>query len=99
MFFLNPFKKHDASEFPNTHIDLADANSIVDARHKPHPQADAEKDAESGKGSDSHSGGASIRAGTTRGLTVAELREEVDHDVGANDNQSIYDSKSRGRSW
>jgi hypothetical protein len=99
MFFLNPFKKHDASEFPNTHIDLADANSIVDARHPPlNQQANAEKDgADSGKDSDAHSGSASIRAGSTRGLTVAELREMVDQDVGANDSQSIYDSESRGR--
>lgn len=101
MFFLNPFKKHDASEFPNTHIDLAEAehrNSIVDAnRQSLSQQPNAEKDAsDSGKDSDTHSGGASIRAGTTRGLTLAELREEIDHDVGANDSQSMYDSKSCG---
>ncbi|KAL5428043.1 hypothetical protein PMIN04_000987 [Paraphaeosphaeria minitans] len=95
MFFLNPFKQHDLSEFPNTHIDLADANSIVDTHHKPQPHADADKDAESGKESDSHSGGASTYAGTTRGLTVAELREEVGLDVGDNDSQSIYDKKAK----
>ncbi|KAJ4357721.1 uncharacterized protein N0V89_002297 [Didymosphaeria variabile] len=99
MFFLNPFKNHDISEFPNTHIDLADVehrNSIVDARRQSLSQQNAEKDGtDSGKDSDAHSGGASIRAGTTRGLTLAELREEVGHDVGANDSQSAYDTKSK----
>lgn len=76
-------------------MDLSDANSIVDARHKPHPHGDAEKDVDSGKESDSQSGHASIRAGHTRGLTVAEPREEVGLDVDADESQSIYDSKSR----
>ena len=102
MFVLNPFKNHDVSEFPDTHIDLADAehrNSIV-STHQPTSNAPnkdkTEDDHSSGKDSDAHSGhgGASIRAGTTRGLTLAELREEIDHDVGANDSQSIYDRKS-----
>lgn len=100
MFVLNPFKNHDVSEFPDTHIDLADAehhNPIV-STHQPTSNATKEKtedDHSSGKDSDAHSGhgGASIRAGTTRGLTLAELREEIDNDVGANDSQSIYDRK------
>lgn len=97
MFFLNPFKKHDVSEFPDTHIDLEKAthrNSIVSAHHSVGQTPDAEKDGKSsGKDSDARSGSASIHAGTTRGLTIAELREEIDSDVAANDSQSVYDSK------
>lgn len=101
MFVLNPFKNHDVSEFPDTHIDLADAEhrtSIVDTNRQSTSNAteNKEKDDNSAKDSDAHSGhgGASIRAGTTRGLTLAELRDEIDNDVGANDSQSIYDSMS-----
>ncbi|KAF1967639.1 MFS general substrate transporter [Bimuria novae-zelandiae CBS 107.79] len=103
MFIINPFKNHDISDFPDTHVNLADAehrNSIVSARRQSLTQAPSEKDkndSSSGKDSDAHSGhgGASIRAGSTRGLTLAELRDEIDHDISANDTQSIYDRKSK----
>ncbi|KAJ4294305.1 hypothetical protein N0V90_007995 [Kalmusia sp. IMI 367209] len=101
MLFLNPFKKHDASEFPNTHIDLEKAhhrNSIASARRQSisqAPNAGDKDDRSPGKGSDAHSGNDSDRAGSTRGLTIAELREEIDSDLAANDSQSLYDRKSK----
>lgn len=103
MFFLNPFRNHEISDFPDTHIDLIYAehrNSIALTRRQLATQASNDKvndDHSSSKESDAHSGrgDTSIRADTARGLTLAELREEIDLDVSANDTPSLYDSKSR----
>jgi len=101
MPILNPFKKHDRADFPGTLVQLDQAhhrNSIASQRNQPiadpssSPAEDKEKDDKSiGNDSDAHTNNGSIEAGTSRGLTLEELRREVETDLAASDTKSAYD--------
>ena len=109
---LNPFAKHDVSEFEGVLIPLAQArhrNSIVLQHRTPHNRPAPEQEAnekssnkDSHENSDGHSdnnapsfrGGATV-PGDSIGLTIEDLRAEVEMDLAANDTHSSYDSKSR----
>lgn len=105
-YFLNPFKKHDVSEFPGVLVPLHQAehrNSIVSQRGlsltSPPSQADQDEK-NSRKDSDSRSGDVSLSAGVTNGvttgLTVELLRAEIEADLAASDSKTAYDRKSCG---
>lgn len=110
MLVLNPFKKHDVSEFEGVLIPLEQAehrNSIVSqqpmVQNGSSPQQDGdEKDSHKDKSTQPprSSSEASVTHGTAKpgatiGLTLQDLRAEVEQDVAANDNHTAYDSKSR----
>jgi hypothetical protein len=103
MWTLNPFKKHDVSEFPGVLVPLDEAphrGSITNTRHKSSPTRlpgeKGEGDEKSAhKDEDARSGSPSIAAGNTIGLTLEQLRAEIEEDVAAGDTQSAYDRKLR----
>jgi hypothetical protein len=114
MVILNPFKKHDVSEFEGVLVPLSEAEHL-NASIVPHAQtniastpgneADEKKlEKDANKQNDDlerNSSAPSVRGGTARsghtiGLTIQDLRAEVEMDVAANDTHSAYDSKSRG---
>jgi hypothetical protein len=98
MWTLNPFKKHDVSEFegvlvpldkdPNSNFVASQHNGSIKTDHDEksvHPDSDGR----SGSGD----GAPSIRAGTSVGLTLGQLRASVDEDMAAGDQQTAYDRK------
>lgn len=103
MWTLNPFKKHDVSEFPGVLVPLEQApcsNSIASRRDgspstaTPHGEKGETDGKSTRKDSDLHSGTPSIAAGaTTVGLTLEQLRAEIDADIAAGDTQTAYDRK------
>ncbi|CAI6337968.1 unnamed protein product [Periconia digitata] len=106
---LNPFKKHDVSEFPGVLVPLEQAehrNSIVSQRRMSQVDSPdhvaAEKDSQKDKTAEPgrSSSVASVNHGTAKpgatiGLTLQDLRAEVEQDVAANDTHSAYDMKSK----
>ncbi|KAF1960441.1 MFS general substrate transporter [Byssothecium circinans] len=113
MLILNPFKKHNVSEFEDVLVPLAQVkhrNSIVSqhrmSQSNPTPTSQVnEKLTDKDPHMDSDRRNASINAssveaGTTTpgdsiGLTIEELRAEVERDVAANDTHSSYDLKAK----
>ncbi|OJD35422.1 sugar transporter [Diplodia corticola] len=84
-YFINPFHKHDVSEFEGVLIPLAGAphrNTSVDSKAAAHDEASKEKDS---TGSSEWSGG----------LTLDSLRAEVDADLAAGGVNTAYDRKSK----
>lgn len=89
---MNPFKKHDVSDFEDVYVPLADAQrhpSVVTAHHeklgaidgRTSDHARAEKDGELG-----------IQVGSTYGATTIEgLRAEIDSDIAASGHDTAYD--------
>jgi hypothetical protein len=103
MWTLNPFKKHDVSEFEGVLVPLAQephSNSAASQRNGSSTTATGEKaetdEKSTHKDSDDRSGAPSIRTGTSVGLTLGQLRASVDEDMAAGDTQSAYDRKSGG---
>jgi hypothetical protein len=102
MWTLNPFKKHDVSEFEGVLVRLDQephSNSAASQRHGSSttspPGEKVETDEKSShKDSDERSGAPSIRAGTSVGLTLGQLRASVDEDTADGEVQSAYDRKS-----
>jgi hypothetical protein len=91
MWTLNPFKKHDVSEFPGVLVPLDQAPhraSIAATRNETLDEKSLHKD------EDSFSGSPSTHTDTTVGLTLEQLRAEIDEDVAAGDIQTAYDRKS-----
>lgn len=97
-FVLNPFKKHEQSEFPGVLIPLSQAqhrrtsitghNPIATEPEKTGSEkADAEKD-ESDKKSDRGSVNSS-----EPGLTLESLKAEIEADIAEGEHDSAYDRK------
>ncbi|KAL1620963.1 putative sugar transporter [Diplodia seriata] len=85
-YFINPFHKHDVSEFEGVLIPLAGAphrNASVVSKTAAHDDAGKEK--EESTGSSEWSGG----------LTLDSLRAEVDADLAAGGVNTAYDRKSK----
>ncbi|GME23352.1 General substrate transporter [Neofusicoccum parvum] len=82
-YFLNPFHKHDVSEFPGVLVPLASAphrrSSVVSKTESPDDAA------EKSTGSSSWSGG----------MTVEALKAEIDADLAAGGVNTAYDRKSK----
>ncbi|EOD43656.1 putative sugar transporter protein [Neofusicoccum parvum UCRNP2] len=82
-YFLNPFHKHDVSEFPGVLVPLASAphrrSSVVSKTESPDDAA------EKSTGSSSWSGG----------MTVEALKAEIDADLVAGGVNTAYDRKSK----
>lgn len=85
-YFINPFHKHDVSEFPGVYVPLessARSNSVAEpklAGSKPTSLSDGEK----GHG-----------AVTARATTIDALIAEIEADVSASQHDSVYDRKSK----
>lgn len=94
MVFMNPFAKHDVSEFPGVYVPLAHAErhpsvvaahedmkkeGIIPARDEKHLEG-------SGTGSDTDDYSA---------FTLESLRAEIDRDLAASGHDSAYDRKSK----
>ncbi|KAL9117966.1 MAG: hypothetical protein Q9187_005492 [Circinaria calcarea] len=94
--FMNPFQKHDVSDFEGVYVPLADAHrhpSVVAAHDeklgaidgRTSDNARAEKDGELG-----------IQVGSAYGATTIEgLRAEIDSDIAASGHDTAYDRKSK----
>ncbi|KAF2139952.1 uncharacterized protein K452DRAFT_289332 [Aplosporella prunicola CBS 121167] len=83
-YFLNPFTKHDVSQFPGVLVPLAQTS------HK-HPSiTEKDTDAAAKTTASDHSGD-----DWASGLTLEKLRAEVDGDLAAGDQNTAYDRKSK----
>ena len=94
-FFVNPFKKHDVSEFEGVLIPLEDAQrhpSVVAAHDEKLGTVNGvpkdEKGAEAGEDLSAYSA-----------YTIEGLRAEIDSDVAASGHDTSYDSKSYAFLW
>jgi hypothetical protein len=77
-FFINPFKKHDVSEFPGVYVPMADAKrhpSVVAANERKLSMVD----------SNIEGNGYYFR------FTIEALRAEVDSDIAASGHDTAYD--------
>ncbi|KAL2039244.1 hypothetical protein N7G274_007912 [Stereocaulon virgatum] len=89
--FMNPFQKHDISDFPDTYVPLAQAErhpSVVAA----HKSIDIDKDKDYGLSS-SPTRAASDNDYSTH--TIEGLIAEVDLDIAASGHDTAYDRKSK----
>ncbi|KAG8533774.1 uncharacterized protein KY384_001515 [Bacidia gigantensis] len=104
--FLNPFQKHDVSDFPDTYVPLSQAQrhpSVVDAYGNNlaglAPGTDGDKDyGKDIKGDDSPTKSGSFKNAAEGGvdeLTLDALRAEIDADVSAYGHDSAYDRKAK----
>ncbi|KAF2692127.1 sugar transporter [Lentithecium fluviatile CBS 122367] len=103
MWTLNPFKKHDVSEFPGVLVPLDQAphgNSATSRRNgasgttTPRGEKSETDEKSARKDSDSPSGAPSLATGGV-GLTLERLRAEIDADMAAGDTQTAYDRKAK----
>jgi len=77
LIFSNPFKKHDASEFPGVVIPLEEANRRASIGSK-----EKHDDASRASSDGVQSGGA---------RTIESLRAEIDADIAAGGHDTAYD--------
>ncbi|KAF2260096.1 sugar transporter [Lojkania enalia] len=92
-YFMNPFKKHDVSEFPGVLVPLQQAahrNSIVSQRRSS-LTSQIGKIAEKKERDDS----SDSSSGIIVGLTLDALKAEVESDLAASERKSSYDLKSK----
>ncbi|KAI9805810.1 MAG: hypothetical protein M1825_000424 [Sarcosagium campestre] len=94
-FFINPFKKHDASEFEGVLVPLGEAPrhpSVVGTHHersgKNGTLADGSSDKDAERASDRLSEDVSP-------YSIEGLRAEIDADIGASGINATYDRKSK----
>ncbi len=80
--FMNPFKKHDVSDFPDVYVPLADAHR--------HASVVAQHDEKLEKSS--HDGEAGPRPSLSySAYTIEGLRAEIDTDLAASGHDLVYD--------
>jgi len=79
MVFMNPFARHDVSDFPGVYVPLSQAQR--------HPSVEAAHDEIKINRSDSDSG-------TWIGFTIEMLRAEIDADIAASGHDTAYDRKA-----
>ena len=96
--FMNPFKKHDVSDFPDTYVPLNQAqrhHSVVDSHGgnlaglAPGSTLDDKK-----SGDESPKAGAGAGGGIDD-FTIENLRAEIDADLAASGHDTAYDRKSK----
>ena len=95
--FMNPFKKHDVSDFPDTYVPLSRAqrhHSVVSAHggNLAGLAPGSVSDEKTLKGDDSPKGST---PGGVDERTLEALRAEIDGDVAASGHDSAYDRKSK----
>lgn len=88
--FMNPFQKHDASDFPDVYVPLAHAtrNASVVADHN-------EKLGHSTDNPVNDKVGEASVGGEYSANTVEGLRAEIDLDIAASGHDTAYDRKSK----
>lgn len=79
LIFTNPFAKHDSSEYPDVVIPLSEAI------HRVSSTTSREKTDDSSR--DSNDGGVQTR----KGMTIDDIREEIDLDPAAGGHDTAYD--------
>ncbi|KAF2091246.1 MFS general substrate transporter [Saccharata proteae CBS 121410] len=90
-YTLNPFKKHDVSEFPGVLVPLANAPRHPSVISKADDKAEEMTDEPVVDAADG-----SIHSGTTTGVfTLEQLRAEVEADLAAAGVNTAYDRKSK----
>jgi len=82
---INPFAKHDVSEFPGVLIPMAQAR-----RHSSIVSVESKKLAEAG-----HADDASQSSHPTGVLTIESLKAEIEEDLAAGGHDTAYDRKSK----
>ncbi|EEP76871.1 conserved hypothetical protein [Uncinocarpus reesii 1704] len=82
-FFVNPFKKHDAPEYPGVLIPLAEEQNTQSP-------VDDDKNLDAGS---AEKGSIQTTRATT--LTIEALRAEIENDVSVSGHESAYDRKSK----
>jgi hypothetical protein len=100
-YFMNPFKKHDGSEFPGVLVPLqqsvrpASATSVVHGIPASSPMHKDEKaDKEEKADSDSASG---VTGSVPGGFTIEQLKAEIEADMAASGSpDTAYDRMLRG---
>ena len=96
--FMNPFQKHDVSDFPDTYVPLGQAqrhHSVVSAHGDKLaglPHGGVADDSKIKRGDSIKSGDAS---GLVDELTLEALRAEIDADVEAAGHDTAYDRKAK----
>jgi hypothetical protein len=88
--FINPFKRHDASEYPGVLVPLDDSTHRASAFAVPHESEKAKKDetpAEQPTRPPSEAGSGVVN----NGMTVESLKQEILADVAAADQDTPYD--------
>jgi hypothetical protein len=91
--FVNPFKRHDISEFPDVLVPLHQAPhraSVASQRRTSVTSATSRKDDKSDK-IESDTG-----SRLANELTIESLRAEIEADLAASESQSSYDRTSHG---
>jgi hypothetical protein len=103
--FVNPFKKHDISEFPGVLVPLDQANHRPSVAPAPAPvhraslatseQHESEKaDNDKAKDSTDRRPDSDASSGiVNNGLTREALKAEIEADLAANDTDTAYDRK------
>ena len=101
-YFLNPFAKHDVSEFPGVFQPLSEAHrnpSVVAAHEAKFGKEDSsDKDVEDGKldiSKESSSLGVSKGVNQYSAYTVEGLKAEIDADLAAFGHDTVYDRTFR----
>ena len=99
--FMNPFKKHDVSEFENVYVPLAEAqrHKSVVAQHNDMKNGTViEEDGMVKKNPAVNPDEKDIEAGTSPDIinpysayTIDGLRTEIDADIAASGHDSVYD--------
>lgn len=87
--FVNPFKRHDVSEFPGVLVPLDESThrASISSAHKETDKAKTESDEPMQPASDAGSGI------VNHGMTMESLKQEIIADVAAADQDSPYDRR------
>ncbi|KAF2736391.1 sugar transporter [Polyplosphaeria fusca] len=90
--FMNPFKKHDVSEFPGVLVPLQQSThrNSVDARRRSSITSIG-----GGRKSHTEKDDSDAASGVTEGFTIEMLKAEIEADLAASDEQTAYDKKSK----
>jgi hypothetical protein len=89
--FINPFKRHDVSEFPDVLVPLDESTHRGSVSSTtPHESEKANKDAPQPTQPSSDAGSGIVN----HGMTVESLKQEIIADVAAADQDTPYDRTS-----
>jgi hypothetical protein len=88
--FVNPFKKHDVSEFPEVLVPLEQAPRTSNASHQPENEK-TKKDNESHSDEPMRLNSDASSGIVNNGMTIDSLKAEILADVAASDTDTPYD--------
>ncbi|MCJ1311079.1 hypothetical protein MMC25_004749 [Agyrium rufum] len=97
-YFLNPFAKHDVSEFEGVYIPLSEAHrhaSVIAKHDEKHGTTDGVVTGKPGEPSKAAEAGEEYDLAQYSAYTVEGLRAEIDADIAASGHDTAYDRKSK----